>query len=146
MNKFLKKLAKNMMASKDRPNLQTLFFTNNKVSCSDCYRGIVVEYKNRIFQTKNIDSNDINENTDIDLLPNKNVIAPDIESFFLKNPTFEIWVNPDFLIKVLQIYKEQKIDKVKLSFKWSLDPIQIDMIWVDAEIKTLTSIIMPIKL
>ena len=146
IDKILKKVAKNMTWSLSRPTLHTLFFKDNKVIATDAFKAVILRYKNEVFEDKNICATDIINNAiDIEKLDNKKADMPEVEKFFLHDADkkLQVWVDVDFMIKCLEIYKTAKINKVVISFDTPLSPI--DFYWEnnDVEIKTL---LMPLKI
>lgn len=76
---------------------------------------------------------------------------PDYESFFKNDWTLEIWVDPDMMIELMQIYKKAKVRSVKMILWNPLDPIIFEAhnsedYLKENDIKQIKSILMPIKL
>ena len=145
IDKTLKKIAKNITWNlKIRPNLHTLFFKDNKVIATDSYKAIILKYKKEVFEDRNICATDImNNSIDIEKLDDKKAPMPDVEKYFLQDKNLKVWVNVDFLIKTLEVYKTAKIDIVILSFDTSMSPI--DLYW-DNEDMEINALVMPLKI
>ena len=76
---------------------------------------------------------------------------PDYESFFQNDRTLEVWVNPDMMIELMQIYKKSWVRNVKMILWSPLQPLMFEAhnsedILAENDIKQIKSILMPIKL
>ena len=145
IDKILKKVAKNMTWSlRIRPTLHTLFFRDNKVIATDIFKAVILKYKKEVFEDKNICATDIMNNIDTEKLDNKKADMPEVEQYFLHDADkkLQVWVDVDFMIKCLEIYKTAKINKVILSFDKPLSPI--DFYWKNNDVE-ITTLLMPLK-
>lgn len=76
---------------------------------------------------------------------------PDYESFFQNDRTLEVWVSPDMMIELMQIYKKAWVRNVKMILWSPLQPLifeakDAESILAENDIKQIRSILMPIKL
>ena len=76
---------------------------------------------------------------------------PDYESFFQNDKILEVWVNPDMMIELMQIYKKSWVRNVKIILWNPLQPLlfeakDAESMLAENDIKQIRSILMPIKL
>jgi len=76
---------------------------------------------------------------------------PDYESFFKNDWTREVWVNPDKMIQLMEIYKKAWVRNVKMILWSPLQPLifeahDSESILAENDIKQIRSILMPIRL
>lgn len=76
---------------------------------------------------------------------------PDYENFFQNDWTLEVWVNPDMMIQLMEIYKKAWVRNVKIILWSPLQPLMFEAhnsedILAENDIKQIKSILMPIKL
>ena len=76
---------------------------------------------------------------------------PDYEHFFQNDKTLEIWVNPEMMIEVMEIYKKAWVRNVKITLWTPLQPLMFEAkdsenALAENDIKQIKSILMPLKL
>lgn len=76
---------------------------------------------------------------------------PDYQEWLTNDKNLEIWINPELIIELMEVYKKAKVRTVKMILWTSLQPLLFEALNSEDElkqndIKQIKSILMPVKI